>query len=77
MIHRLLLEVERSEQEDGALGHFRRDDLLADGEQRRAPQLEIDGPREERVLAGDDVVQFDAAFCILSRRRRRRREKNV
>jgi hypothetical protein len=69
MIHRLLLEVERSEQEDGALGHFRRDDLLTNGEERRAPQLQVDWTREEWILAGDDVVQLDAAFCILNRRK--------
>lgn len=66
MIHRLLLEVERAEQEDCAFGHFRRHDLLANGEQRRSPELQVHWTCEERILSRHDVVELDATLCILS-----------
>lgn len=43
MVHGLCFKVQRSQQEYGAFGCFRRGDLLADGEQWRSPEFQVDG----------------------------------
>lgn len=65
MVHGLLLKVQRAEQENRSLRHLGRDNLLAYSEQRRAPQLQVDGLLEQWILPCNHVVQLGAPFRVL------------
>lgn len=67
MIHRLLLKVERSEQEDCAFCHFRWHDFLTDCEERWPPKFQINRTWKKGIFPWNNVVKLCAALCILSR----------